>query len=190
MGFESATPVDLRTATPESKRFLVSPSYTGTYTFGNATVKYYRGVLVWYHENITTPFVGTAEADIIDTSINDLKPLITVTMPTPPQTSTVVPATVTTTHTVTIPTTTTLTTTIRVYETVTTTETIVKRETVTTTISITTVTTEKIVEKTAMLTVTTPTTVYEKVVDWTTTIPLAIILLVIGIAIGYLIKRK
>jgi hypothetical protein len=205
LGFESATPVDLRTATPESKRFLVSPSYTGTYTFGNATVKYYRGVLVWYHENITTPFVGTAEADIIDTSINDLKPLITVTMPTPPQTSTVVPATVTTTHTITIPTTTTLTqtittttpttltTTIRVYKTVTTTETIVKRETVTTPTSITTVTTEKtekIVEKTATLTVTTPTTVYEKVVDWTTTIPLAIILLVIGIVIGYLIKRK
>jgi hypothetical protein len=209
LGFESATPVDLRTATPESKRFLISPNYTGTYIFGNATVKYYRGVLVWYHENITTPFVGTAEAVIIDTSINDLKPLITVTMPTPLQTSTVVPATVTTTitttytttHTVTIPTTTTLiqtittttpttlTTTIRVYETVTTTETIVKRETVTTT-SITTVATERIVEKTAMLTVTTPTTVYEKVVDWGTSIPIAIILLVIGIVIGYLIKRK
>ena len=183
LGFESATPVDLRTATPESKRFLVSPSYTGTYIVGNATVKYYRGVLVRYYENITTPFVGTAEAVIIDTSINDLKPLITVTMPTPPQTSTVVPATVTTTIT------TTYTTTIRVYEIVTTTETIVKRETVTTT-SITTVPTEKTVEKTATLTVTTPTTVYERVVDWGTTIPIAVILLVVGIVIGYLVKRR
>lgn len=199
LGFESATPVDLRIVAPESKRFLVSPNYTGTYSFGNATVKYYRGVLVWYYEKITTPFVGTAEVVIIDTSINDLKPLITATMPTPPQTSTVVPATVTilttTTLTQTITTTipTTLTTTIRVYETATITETIVKRETVTTT-SIATVTTEKTtertVEKTATLTVTTSTTVYERVVDWGTTIPIAIILLVIGIAIGYLIKRK
>jgi hypothetical protein len=183
LGFESATPVDFRTTTPESKRFLVSPNYTGTYTFGNATVKYYRGVLVWYYEKTTTPFVGTAEADIIDTSINDLKPLITVTMPTPPQTTTVVPATVTilttTTLTQTITTIipTTLTTTIRVYETVTTT-------------SIATVTTERTVEKTATLTVTTPTTVYERVVDWSTAISIAIILLVIGIAIGYLVKRK
>jgi peptide/nickel transport system substrate-binding protein len=56
-----------------------------------------------------------------------------------------------------------------------------------TTISITYTTTSI---ATATLTVTTPTTVYEKVVNWTTTIPLAIILLVIGIAIGYLIKRK
>ena len=195
LGFESATPVDFRTTTPESKRFLVSPNYTGTYTFGNATVKYYRGVLVWYYEKTTTPFVGTAEADIIDTSINDLKPLITATMPTPPQTTTVVPATVTilttTTLTQTITTTipTTLTTTIRVYETATITETIAKRETVTTT-SIATVTTERTVEKTATLTVTTPTTVYERVVDWGTTITIAIILLVIGIAIGYLVKRK
>jgi len=169
LGFESATPVDLRTATPESKRFLVSPSYTGTYTFGNATVKYYRGVLVWYHENITTPFVGTAEAVIIDTSINDLKPFIIVTISTPPQTPTTTPATITVTTTY------ITTTTIPITY---------------TTTSITIVTTEKIVEKTATLTVTTPTTVYEKVVDWTTTIPLAIILLVIGIAIGYLIKRK
>ena len=173
LGFESATPVDFRTTTPESKRFLVSPNYTGTYTFGNATVKYYRGVLVWYYEKTTTPFVGTAEANIIDTSINDLKPLITATMPTPPQTPTAAPATVTITTT--IPT--TLTTTIRVYETVTTT-------------SIATVTTERTVEKTATLTVTTPTTVYERVVDWSTTITIAIILLVIGIAIGYLVKRK
>ena len=71
----------------------------------------------------------------------------------------------------------------------TTTETIVKRETVTTT-SITTVPTEKTVEKTATLTVTTPATVYERVVDWSTTIPIAVILLMVGIAIGYLIKRK
>jgi hypothetical protein len=173
LGFESATPVDLRTATPESKRSLVSPSYTGTYTFGNATVKYYRGVLVWYHENITTPFVGTAEAVIIDTSINDLKPFITVTISTPPQTPTATPATITVTTTTTV--TQTIATTIPITY---------------TTTSIATVTTEKTVEKTATLTVTTPTTVYEKVVDWTTTIPLAIILLVIGIAIGYLIKRK
>jgi hypothetical protein len=172
LGFESATPVDFRTTTPESKRFLVSPNYTGTYSFGNATVKYYRGVLVWYYEKITTPFVGAAEANIIDTSINDLKPLITATMPTPPQTPTAAPATVTITTT--IPT--TLTTT-RVYEIVTTT-------------SIATVTTEKTVEKTATLTVTTPTTVYERVVDWSTTITIAIILLVIGIAIGYLIRRR
>jgi hypothetical protein len=163
LGFESATPVDLRTATPESKRSLISPSYTGTYTFGNATVKYYRGVLVWYHENITTPFIGTAETVIIDTSINDLKPFITVTISTPPQTPTPTPATVTVTTTVT---------------------------TTYTTTSIATVTTEKTVEKTTTLTVTTLTTVYEKVVDWTTTIPIAVILLVIGIAIGYLIKRK
>jgi large-conductance mechanosensitive channel len=181
LGFESATPVDLRTTTPESKRFLVSPNYTGTYTFGNATVRYYRGVLVWYHENITTPFVGTAEAVIIDTSISDLKQFITVTIPTPPQTPTPATITVTATTTLTqiittaIPT--TLTTTIRVYETVTAT-------------SIATVTTEKTVEKTATLTVTTSTTVYERVVDWGTTITVAIILLVIGIAIGYLIKRK
>jgi large-conductance mechanosensitive channel len=181
LGFESATPVDLRTTTPESKRFLVSPNYTGTYTFGNATFKYYRGVLVWYYEKITTPFVGAAEADIIDTSISDLNQFITVTIPTPPQTPTPATITVTVTTTLTqiittaIPT--TLTTTIRVYETVTTT-------------SIATVTTEKTVEKTATLTVTTSTTVYERVVDWGTTITIAVILLVIGIVIGYLIKRK
>jgi hypothetical protein len=34
------------------------------------------------------------------------------------------------------------------------------------------------------------TTVYERVVDWSTAIPIAVILLVVGIAIGYLIKRK
>jgi hypothetical protein len=115
--------------------------------------------------------------------------------------TTTITTTYTTTYTVTIPTTTTLTqiittaipttltTTIRVYETVTATETVVKRETITTT-SIATVTTEKTVERTATLIVTTSTTVYERVVDWGTTIAVAIILLVIGIAIGYLIKRK
>ena len=119
--------------------------------------------------------------------------------PAPATVTTTVTTTYTTTNTVTIPTTTTLTqiitttipttltTTTRIYETIT--ETIVKHETITTT-SIATVTTEKTVEKTATLTVTTPTTVYEKVVDWGTTIPIAKILLVIGIAIGYLIKRK
>jgi hypothetical protein len=101
----------------------------------------------------------------------------------------VVPTVVTTTYitTTTIPT--TYTTTIRVYETATATTTVVKYETVTTT-SVTTVPIEKTVEKTTTLTVTTPTTVYERVVDWSTTIPIAVILLVIGIAIGYLIKRR
>jgi hypothetical protein len=56
--------------------------------------------------------------------------------------------------------------------------------------SITTVPIEKTVEKTTTLTVTTSTTVYERVVDWSTTIPIAVILLVVGIAIGYLIKRR
>ena len=129
--------------------------------------------------------------------------------PTPAPTPTPTPATVTatitttitttyiTTHTITVPTivtttyitTTTIstayTTTIRVYETIT----VVEHETITTT-SITTVPTEKTVEKTATLTVTTPATVYEKVVDWSTTIPMAVILLVIGIVIGYLVKRR
>jgi uncharacterized membrane protein len=95
----------------------------------------------------------------------------------------VVPTTVTTTYitTTTIPT--TYTTTIRIYETTT----VVKHEIVTTT---STTTTSITIEKTATLTVTTPTTVYERVVDWTTTIPIAVILLVVGIAIGYLIKRR
>jgi uncharacterized membrane protein len=119
----------------------------------------------------------------------------------------VVPTVVTTTYitTTTIPT--TYTTTIRVYETATATTTVVKYETVTTTIEKTvektttltvatpqTVTTTSVVtmpvEKTVTLTVTTPTTVYERVVDWSTTIPIAVILLVVGIAIGYLIKRR
>jgi hypothetical protein len=95
----------------------------------------------------------------------------------------VVPTTVTTTYitTTTIPT--TYTTTIRIYEATT----VVKHETVTTT---STTTTSITIEKTATLTVTTPTTVYERVVDWSTTIPIAVILLVVGIAIGYLIKRR
>ena len=81
------------------------------------------------------------------------------------------------TVTVTIPT--TYTTTIRVYE-----------ATTVTTTNVATVPIERTVEKTATLTVTTPTTVYEKVTDWSIAIPIAVILLVIGIAIGYLIKRK
>jgi len=121
--------------------------------------------------------------------------------PTPTTTVTVtitttIATTYTTTHTITVPTTITVTTipityttTIRVYETITATETVEKRETVTTT-SIVTVPIEKTVEKTATLTVTTPTTVYERVVDWSTAIPIAVIPLVIGIAIGYLIKRR
>jgi hypothetical protein len=60
--------------------------------------------------------------------------------------------------------------------------------TTTQTIAVPTVVTT--IEKTATLTVTTPTTAYEKVTDWSIAIPIAVILLVIGIAIGYLIKRK
>jgi uncharacterized membrane protein len=99
----------------------------------------------------------------------------------------VVPTVVTTTYitTTTIPT--TYTTTIRVYET----STVVKYETVTTTrTSVTTVPIEKTVEKTTTLTVATPQTVYERVVDWGTAISIAVVLLVVGIAIGYLIKRR
>jgi len=119
----------------------------------------------------------------------------------------VVPTVVTTTYVTTITIPTTYTTTIRVYETATATTTVVKYETVTTTIEKTvektttltvatpqTVTTTSVVtmpvEKTVTLTVTTLTTVYERVVDWSTTIPIAVILLVVGIAIGYLIKRR
>lgn len=42
LAFESTTPVDLRTTTPESKRVLISPAYTGVYTFNSVTVEYYK----------------------------------------------------------------------------------------------------------------------------------------------------
>jgi len=112
LGFEGMRPVDLRTTTPESKRFLISPNYTGTYSFGNVTVTYYRGVLVRYYEVTTASFVGTVETEIIDTSIDVLKPLITVTMSIPSQTPTIATVTITEISTTTIRVTETLTTTV------------------------------------------------------------------------------
>jgi hypothetical protein len=105
LGFESANPVDLRVATPESRRVLINPNYTGTYYLGNSTVRYYRGVLVWYYEVTTTPFVGTTEIEVIDTSIDALKPLVAAAAPTPTRT----PSAVTVTETLTAVTRTTVT---------------------------------------------------------------------------------
>ena len=99
LGFESANPVDLRVATPESRRVLINPNYTGTYSLGNSTVRYYRGVLVWYYEVATTPFVGTTEIEVIDTSIDALKPLVAAAAPTPTRTPSAVTITVTETLT-------------------------------------------------------------------------------------------
>jgi hypothetical protein len=94
-------------------------------------------------------------------------------------TQTVAVPTVVTTHitTTTIPT--TYITTIRDH----------KTTTITTT-NVAIVSIERTIEKTTTLTVVTPTTTYEKVTDWSVAIPIAVILLVIGIAIGYLIKKK
>lgn len=84
LAIESSTPVDLRATTPESKRPLIGPSYTGTCTFDNSTAEFYKGVLIRYREAATTPFVGIVEARVTDTSIGELKPLVTTITPTPP----------------------------------------------------------------------------------------------------------
>jgi hypothetical protein len=112
LGFESANPVDLRVATPESRMVLISPNYTGTYSLGNSTVRYYGGVLVWYYEVATTPFGGTTEIEVIDTSIDSLKPLVAAAAPTPTRTPSAVTITVTETLTAVTHTTVTFTATI------------------------------------------------------------------------------
>jgi hypothetical protein len=72
LGLMSHT-VDLSTATPESKDFLINPDYTGTYTYSNGKATYHKGVLIKLSENTTTPFVATTEISLIDTSIEELK---------------------------------------------------------------------------------------------------------------------
>jgi len=79
LSLESEKPVELNTTTPASKRTIINPSYTGTYTYENTTVIYYKGILVSYYSNATTPVVGQYEAIIIDTSIEELKALLTPT---------------------------------------------------------------------------------------------------------------
>ncbi len=96
LSLESAKPIEFNTTTPASKRTIINPSYTGTYTYENTTVVYYKGILVSYYSNATTPVVGQYEAIIIDTSIEELKALLTSsTTPTakitPPPTFTTTP---------------------------------------------------------------------------------------------------
>jgi hypothetical protein len=79
LSLESEKPVELNTTTPASRRTIINPYYTGTYTYENATVIYYKGILVSYYQNITTPVAGQYEVIIIDTSIEELKALLTPT---------------------------------------------------------------------------------------------------------------
>jgi len=78
LGYLRTQPIEFVKITPEQGGFLINPDYTGTYYFKeyNATAKYYNGVLVWAHTKIA-PLNTTAEIEIIDTSIDALKPLIT-----------------------------------------------------------------------------------------------------------------
>jgi hypothetical protein len=112
LGFESARPVDLRTTTPESKRILISPNYTESYSFDNVTVTYYKGVLIKFYQTHTAFLAGSTEIEIIDTSIDALKPLITATMSISLQTPTTATVTITEISTTTIRVTETLTTTV------------------------------------------------------------------------------
>jgi len=98
LSLETENPVELSTTTPASKpsRTIINPSYTGTYTHENATVTYYKGILVSYYANATAPVVGRYEAIAIDTSIEELKTLLTsatapVTTIAPTQASTTTP---------------------------------------------------------------------------------------------------
>jgi hypothetical protein len=95
LSLESEKPVELNTTTPASKRAIINPYYTGAYTYENTTVIYYKGVLVSYYSNATTPVVGQYEVIIIDTSIEELKALLTPT--TSPTTTTTLPPTPTVT---------------------------------------------------------------------------------------------
>jgi hypothetical protein len=79
LSLESEKPVELNTTTPASRRAIINPSYTGTYTYENVTVIYYKGILVSYYQNATTPVAGQYEVTIIDTSIEELKALLTPT---------------------------------------------------------------------------------------------------------------
>jgi hypothetical protein len=88
LSLESEKPVELNATTPVSRRIIINPSYTGTYTYENVTVTYYKGILVSYYQNATTPVVGQYELIIIDTSVEELKALLTpATSPTTTTTS-------------------------------------------------------------------------------------------------------
>jgi hypothetical protein len=88
LSLESEKPVELNTTTPASKRAIINPYYTGTYTYEKTTVTYHKGILISYYSNATTPVVGQYEAIIIDTSIEELKALI---VPTTTPTTTITP---------------------------------------------------------------------------------------------------
>lgn len=79
LSFESANPLEFNTTTPSSRRILINPTYTGIFDYGKFVVTYYKGILLKYNENATTPFVGVIEVNAKDTSIEELKARITAT---------------------------------------------------------------------------------------------------------------
>ncbi len=65
---------DISQEEPGSWKFFINPAYTGEYKISEATYRYYKGILTY--QEITRPGSGLTRIELIDTSIQGLKALI------------------------------------------------------------------------------------------------------------------
>jgi hypothetical protein len=70
---------DISQEKPGSWKFFINPAYTGEYTTSTTIVRYYKGVLTYLEERQETTGPGSelTRIELIDTSIQELKALIT-----------------------------------------------------------------------------------------------------------------
>jgi len=65
---------DISQERPGSWKFFINPAYTGEYKFSEGTYRYYKGILTY--QEITRPDAWLTRIELIDTSIQELKALI------------------------------------------------------------------------------------------------------------------